>query len=629
MKDIVIGSVVSIYGNNINTDDIIPAWTLHESIDRSFFKKYAFSNFDKQFVKRCKKKNNVIVAGKNFGCGSSREQAIYALQENNVVAVIAQSFSSIFYRNALNNGLVLIVVDNLHAFSKNNEIVIDLVNKLITTHTKKVAFDMTDHEQKIFIAGGRLAKIQLDLTDELTGKTRIVVDYTKSKYTTTTPQTAVEKIVSAHVERAVFAGDKIYQLPTDILFLNEIMGPHVINEFLLHFGPIYKSLKKKTRVFNPKRVFFIPDHSVPAASVAIAERITILKKFSKSQGILCYKEGDGIEHVILAEDGYIAPGQIVLGADSHTSTSGALNTLAFGIGSSDASYTLATGHLYDFEVPGTVRVNLKGRLAKGVYAKDLVLHLIGLLGVDGVNKKIVEFGGTGLVYLSIEERMTIANMSVEMGARSGIFEYDKRTSEYLNGRSQVPYQPYNPDKGCTYEKIINLNLRQLEPCVALPHKPDNVTFISKINSYMSKKRKDPDFVKITTLKITDAFLGACTNGYYEDFVIAAKILKNRKVSPHVNFVAIPASRKIYNRLLKDGILEILATAGVNIESSNCGPCFGKHMGVLGKSAQTISSSNRNFIGRMGSKESKIFLASPATVTASAIRGVITDPRKFI
>jgi 3-isopropylmalate/(R)-2-methylmalate dehydratase large subunit len=353
--------------------------------------------------------------------------------------------------------------------------------------------------------------------------------------------------------------------------------------------------------------------------------------FAKEQDIKCYKEGDGIEHVVLIEDGYIVPGSIILGTDSHTDTNGALNSLAFGIGTTDGSYAMATGSIYDFDVPETIRINMHGQLNKGVYSKDLILFLIGRLGVDGAVKRVVEFGGPALKNLSMDSRTTIANMAVEMGARTAIFEPDDILEDYLKDRAKFNYKTYLPDENCNYEKVLDIDLSSLEPTVAFPHKPGNVTFISKSKEYMKKTAKNPtvDSPKVETLRITDAFLGACTNGRYEDLVEASKILKGRKVNPNTNFIVIPASRKVYNQLLKEGVLQIFADAGANIESSNCGPCFGKHMGIVGKGAQMISSSNRNYIGRMGSKDAKIFLASPVTVAAAAITGKIVDPREYL
>lgn len=606
MKTKISGIITSVFPDDINTDDIIPAWTLQEATERWFFKKYAFLNYDKNFVGRCEKaKSNIIVAGKNFGCGSSREQAVYALQENNVVAVIAKSFPDIFYRNSLNNGLVLAKVANFYDFKPEKKIEIDLEKKEILVGGKKVKIEISDEDAKTFSLDGRIGKVKKHLAQ--IKQSRPVLDWLAAGGSEK-PQTVVEKIISAHLGKPVFAGERLENLPIDILFLNEVIGPAAIKDFLNNF--------KRQKIFSPKRIFFIPDHTVPSSSVQVSEGITLLEDFAKEQGSKCYKEGDGIEHQVLMEDGYIVPGEIILGTDSHTDTNGALNTLAFGIGTTDASFALATGHIYDFIVPETIRFNLSGKFKKGVYSKDLILYLIGKLGVDGAVGKAAEFGGAGLKNLSIDARATIANMAVEMGARTAIFEPDEVLKKYLQQRAKFPYKPYNADPGCRYEKIVNVNLGDIEPCVAFPHKPSNVISVSKIKSGDSPK-------------ITDAFLGSCTNARYEDFVEAAKIIKGRKVNKDVNFIVIPASRKIYLRLLKEGIIEIFAEAGANVESPNCGLCFGKHMGVVGRKAKIISSSNRNYIGRMGSPEAKIFLASPATVTASAIAGKITDPRKFL
>jgi len=622
------GIITSIFSIDINTDDIIPAWTLQESTDRSFFKKYAFDNYDKGFVSRSEKEdNNIIVAGKNFGCGSSREQAVYALQENNIKAVIAPSYPDIFYRNCLNNGLPAIIVDDIKIYKIKKSIVIDLIKKTIQINGKKYSIKNPDEDLKSFALGGRLGKIRTHL-NRLLGQ----VQSKKTSFVKAPGrgQTIVEKIVSDHVGRHVFAGEKL-DLPIDVLFFNEVIGPPAIKDFNNKFSDVFIKHKKKIKIFDPKRVFFIPDHTVPSSSVLVSEGIDLMERFSREQGAKCYKEGDGIEHVVLIEDGYIVPGEIILGTDSHTDTNGALNTLAFGVGTTDATYAMATGYLYDFEVPKSIRFNLKGKFKKGVFGKDLILYLIGKLGVDGASKKIVEFGGPGLKNISIEQRITIANMGVEMGARTAIFEPDKKLKTYLKNRNKFSYKFYLPDDDCQYETVIDVDLSVLEPCVAFPHKPGNVTYISNIKKYMKKSQnsKTMDFAPVFSLKITDAFLGACTNGRYEDFIESAKIINGKKVHSNVNFVVIPASRNVYNRLMREGILQIFAEAGANIESSNCGPCFGKHMGVVGRGAQMISSSNRNYIGRMGSRDARIFLASPVTVTAAAVAGEIVDPRKYL
>ncbi|MDI6883234.1 MAG: aconitase/3-isopropylmalate dehydratase large subunit family protein [Patescibacteria group bacterium] len=649
MKTKIVGTITSLFPDDINTDDIIPAWVLQESTERSFFKRYAFSNYDKEFINRLSKEEaNIIVAGENFGCGSSREQAVYALQENKVVAVIAKSFPDIFYRNCLNNGLVLAPVGDISPFKFGQRVMIDLKKKEISVGDKKIPIKVSDEDAKTFSLGGKSGKIKKHLTqilkqERLKRSGRVFNrfprrigeyapgHYVKAKIKSEKPQTIVEKIISSHLARPVFAGERLEKLPIDILFFNEVIGPSAIRDFFYHFGDIFKRFKKEPKIFSPKRVFFIPDHTVPSSSVAVSEGITLMETFAKRQGAKCYKEGDGIEHQVLIEDGYIVPGELILGTDSHTCTNGVLNALAFGIGTTDAAFALATGFLYDFLVPQTIRFNLFGKFKKGVYSKDLILQLIGKLGVDGLIGKVAEFGGPGLKNLSIDARATIANMAVEMGARTAIFELDDVLKKYLSKRAKFPFKFYNPDFNCQYEKIIDVNLGEVEPTVAFPHKPSNVVFISKIKDYLKKsqKSKAADFPTVESLKITDAFLGSCTNGRYEDLLEAAKIIKGKKVHKDVNFIVIPASRKIYLRLLKEGILSLFAEAGANIESPNCGLCFGKHMGVVGKGAKVISSSNRNYIGRMGSPEAEIFLASPATVTASAIAGKITDPRKFL
>ncbi|MBM3282660.1 homoaconitate hydratase family protein [Candidatus Gottesmanbacteria bacterium] len=626
------GIVSSIFPDNINTDDIIPAWTLQESLDQAYFKKYAFYNYDPDFVARCKNNRiNIIVAGKNFGCGSSREQAVYALKKNGVAVIIAESFSNIFYRNALNNGLLLITVNNISLFKLQDKLEINLKKNIVLLKNQIIPFKISNEDIRVFSLGGKLCKVKNHLNIILTKKTNIKNKHPKQNFSSVKSQTIVEKIISDHLGKSVFAGNKIEMLPIDILFFNEVIGPVSLKYFCENFSDIYTKHNQKIKVFNPKRIFFVLDHSVPSSSIAVSEGISYMKSFAQKQGIHCYKEGDGIEHVVLMEDGFIIPGQIIMGTDSHTSTNGALNTLAFGVGTSDAAYALATGYLYNFEIPQTIRIDLIGKFPAGVYAKDFILYLISQLGADGANRRIVEFGGQGLKAISMDGRCTIANMTVEMGARSAIFDYDQVLEKYVNSRANFSYKPYLPDKNCNYEKEININLSNLEPCVSFPHKPGNITFISQIKDYLEKnlKPKTKDFARIHSLKITNAFLGSCTNGRYEDFLEAAKILKGNKVHKNVNFIAIPASRRIYNQLMKERILDIFSEAGVNIESSNCGPCFGKHMGVLGRDAQIISSSNRNYTGRMGSPEAKIFLASPATVAASALAGEIVDPRKYL
>lgn len=444
-------------------------------------------------------------------------------------------------------------------------------------------------------------------------------------------QTMAEKIVSRQVGRPVRAGELIERLPISKLFFNDVIGPPAIKSLSRLFGDTFAKHGKPVRVFDPRRVFLIPDHSIPAFSVEVAEGVDLMEMFGKEQGVTTYREGDGIEHVVLIEDGHIVPWDIVLGTDSHTCTNGAMGALAFGVGTTDGAYALATGHVYDFTVPETFRFDLTGALPPGVYAKDIILHIIGTLGAGGCSRRVAEFSGEGLRGLAMDARTTICNMAVEMSGRTGIMPTDDVLQGYLRERAQWPVEPVVSDPDAAFADRLAVNLSALEPMVAFPHKPANATPISGLQEMMRKSQaaSSPDFPPVTSDRITDAFLGACTNGRYEDLVEAARVLKGNRVHRNVSFVVIPASRRVYERAMDEGILQVFVKAGANIESSNCGPCFGSHMGVLSRSAQMISSSNRNYQGRMGSRDARIFLASPATVAASAIEGRIADPRKYL
>jgi 3-isopropylmalate/(R)-2-methylmalate dehydratase large subunit len=444
-------------------------------------------------------------------------------------------------------------------------------------------------------------------------------------------QTMVEKIVSRRVGHKVSAGEKIEKLPITKLFFNDVIAPPAIKGFMENFADVFEKHGKPPQVFDAQRIFFLPDHSVPTFSIQIAEGIKLMQAFAKECGLKMYKEGDGIEHVVLIEDGHIVPWDIVLGTDSHTDTNGAMGALAFGIGTTDGFYAMATGHLYDFIVPESVRFELTGTLPKGVYSKDIILHIIGTLGAGGCSKRVAEFTGEGVRSLSMDARTTICNMAVEMSARTGIMAYDEVLAEFLKDRAQWPVEPINSDPDANYADTVRIDLSALEPQVAFPHKPANTTPISRVQEMIERSQREPtpDFVTVDDDTITDAFLGSCTNARYEDIVTGAEIMRGHKVHPEVNLIVIPASRKVYERAMDEGLLQVFVKAGANVESSNCGPCFGSHMGVMSSKSKMISTSNRNYKGRMGSPDARIFLASPATVVASAIEGRLADPRKYI
>jgi 3-isopropylmalate/(R)-2-methylmalate dehydratase large subunit len=444
-------------------------------------------------------------------------------------------------------------------------------------------------------------------------------------------QTMVEKIVSRKVGRSVRAGDLVERLPIGKLFFNDVIGPPAILTLQRLFGDTFKQHAKPVRVFDPRRVFMLPDHSVPAYSVEVAEGVDLMESFGRECDFKVYREGDGIEHVVLIEDGHIVPWDIVLGTDSHTCTNGAMGALAFGVGTTDGAYAMATGHIYDFVVPETFQFELTGRFSKGVYAKDLILHIISTVGAGGCSRRVAEFVGEGVRQLPMDARTTICNMSVEMSGRTGIMPTDETLLGYLKDRAQWPVEPLASDSDATFANRMTVDLSALEPMVAFPHKPANAVPFSRIPEMMKKSQSQPgpDLPPVASDRITDAFVGACTNGRYDDLVEVAKVLKGKKVHPDVSLIVIPASRKVYERAMDEGILQVIIKAGANVESSNCGPCFGSHMGVLSRNAQMISSSNRNYQGRMGSRDARIFLGSPATVAASAIEGRLADPRKHL
>ena len=612
--------VSSVFWADINTDDIIRADILQESTDKDFFAKYAFEKFDPEFIKRCEKyDSNIIIAGENFGCGSSREQAVYALTYNNVKAVIAPSFPDIFYRNSINNGLVLIKLENADEIKMDDEVVIDLENQKVIVNGGKNEFSFQAPEEDLFIMknGGQFGIIQNYLKDK---KINIIKWWNQAEW-----QTIVEKIMSKHVWEKVYAHDKISALPIDLVYMNEVIAPAGIVYF-------YKDFWQDAKVFDPDRILLIPDHTIPSTSVMVSMWIEMMKKFAKKYGIKMFRQWRGIEHIIWIEEGYVLPWNIILWTDSHTCTNGAMNSLSFGVGTTDAEYALATWALFNVEVPETIKINLNGKLPKWVFAKDVVLEILRKLGAGGASKKILELHGEWVKNLSMDARTTIANMAVEASARWAIFIYDEEVEKFIHN-AKYAFEPVHPDENALYVEEITINMDILEPNVSFPHKPANVCKISEIDQMIEKSQQinSADFpaVKKEDTFINEAFIWSCTNGKYEDLKIAAEILKWKKVHEDVTLVVVPASSEIYKKALKEGLIDIFVQAGALVESPNCAKCFGKHMGVTWPESRVISTSNRNYKWRMGSKDALIFLASPAMVAASSIEWKIADPREYL
>lgn len=433
--------------------------------------------------------------------------------------------------------------------------------------------------------------------------------------------TITEKIVSRSAGKKAVAGDLIDTLPVDKLYFNEVIGPPAILNFQKDFDDVFQSAGKRMKVFDPMRVAFMPDHTVPSCSIMVSSGVKLMASFAKDQGIKMYKEGDGIEHTVASEEGFVLPGEVAVATDSHTCTQGALGSLAFGVGTTEAENLLATGELYSFTVPESISFRVNGMLQHGVYPKDLVLHILGLMGQGGCSKRVAEYSGSTFDSMDMDGRFTVCNLSVEMSARTAIINPDATTMSYveaaLRGRGASLSEEESrmiarSDPDATYSQTVPVDASKVEPTVSLPHSPANAKPVSEVN--------DP---------INVVFLGSCANARKSDLTVAARILKGRKVHPDTNLVVIPASRKVYNWAMENGILATIAESGANIESSNCGPCFGKHMGILAPGDRCLSTSNRNYKGRMGSSEAFIYLGSPAVAAATAIEGKIADPRKYL
>ncbi|MHA1689601.1 MAG: 3-isopropylmalate dehydratase large subunit, partial [Promethearchaeota archaeon] len=364
-------------------------------------------------------------------------------------------------------------------------------------------------------------------------------------------------------------------------------------------------------VWDPEKIFFILDHWVPAPTIQAAQMHQDCRKFAKKYKFV-HDMGmnQGICHQVLPERGFALPGMLILGSDSHTTTYGAFNCLSTGIGATDVSVVFATGKLW-FYVPESFKIILSGQLKPAVMSKDFILTLLGELTTKGAIYKSMEFHGEAISSLSIDARMTIANMVVEAGAKFGVFMPDTRLKEWLRSRTYKSYKEIFPDKNAEYEKIFQYDLTKIESVIAKPYSPDNVVHVNEIAG----------------LEIDQAFLGSCTNGRLEDLRIAARILKGKKIAPNVRMIVIPASMEIYKQALKEGLIEIFINSGAVVGNPTCGPCIGAQLGVLGPHEVCISSTNRNFKGRMGDPSSKVYLASPASVAAAALKGYIIDPRE--
>ena len=417
--------------------------------------------------------------------------------------------------------------------------------------------------------------------------------------------TMTQKILAAHAGLEFVTAGQLIEAKLDVVMANDITGPMAL--------PILKQMSDT--VFDKDKVVFVPDHFTPNKDIKSAENSKAIREFSKEQGLKWYFEQgkSGVEHAILPEAGVVAAGECIIGADSHTCTYGALGAFSTGVGTTDIATGMATGELW-FKVPGAIRFILKGKLSPYVSGKDVIIHIIGKIGVDGALYKSMEFTGDGIANLTMDDRFTMANMAIEAGAKNGIFPVDALTEEYLKAHTEKQYQVYEADADAEYEETIEIDLSEVRPTVAFPHLPGNAKTLDEIEA-------------MEPIKIDQVVIGSCTNGRISDMRKAAAILKGHTVHPDVRVMVVPATQKIYKQCIEEGLLDIFVDAGCAVNTPSCGPCMGGHMGVMAAGEKCVSTTNRNFVGRMGHVDSLIYLASPEVAAASAIAGQIANPEK--
>jgi 3-isopropylmalate/(R)-2-methylmalate dehydratase large subunit len=416
--------------------------------------------------------------------------------------------------------------------------------------------------------------------------------------------TLTEKILARHAGLERVEPGQIINAKVDLVLANELSAAVAIAAF--------RNLKGAKRVFDHSKIALVEDHFVPANNAQSAKLAQLMKDFAREQEIEHFFDvgRGGIEHVVLPEEGLVAPGELIVGGDSHTCTYGAFGAFATGMGSTDIAAAFALGEVW-LKVPASIKLVYNGKLGPMVYAKDVMLKTVGTLGIDGATYRAIEYHGTTVDDLSITGRITMANMAIEAGAKNGIFHADEKTIAYVKERTDRPFTVERADPDARYERVVEINVDALEPQIAFPHLPDNVRPISEVKE---------------DVPVDQVFIGSCTNGYIEDLRVVARILEGKRIAPSLRVIVNPGSQKVYMQAADEGILKTLVAAGCAVNTPGCGACFGGHMGTLGDGERCISTTNRNYVGRMGSPKAEVYLASPATCAASALTGKITDPR---
>ncbi|MDD5602583.1 MAG: 3-isopropylmalate dehydratase large subunit [Eubacteriales bacterium] len=413
--------------------------------------------------------------------------------------------------------------------------------------------------------------------------------------------TMTQKILAGHAGKKEVKAGELIMSSLDMVLGNDITAPVAIREFA-RIG--------MDEVFDKAKIALVPDHFTPNKDIKSAEQVKILREFAREKGIINYFEVGqmGIEHALLPEKGLVVPGDAVIGADSHTCTYGALGAFSTGVGSTDMAAGMATGKAW-FKVPEAIKFVLKGKPGKWIGGKDIILHIIGMIGVDGALYKSMEFVGEGVHALSMDDRFCMANMAIEAGAKNGIFIVDEKTEQYVHEHSDRDYVVYEADSDAVYSEEHVIDISKIEPTVAFPHLPENTRTVGEAGE----------------VKIDQVVIGSCTNGRIEDLRIAAEVLKGRKVYTDVRCIIIPATQKIWKQAMNEGLFDIFIDAGAAVSTPTCGPCLGGHMGILAKGERAVATTNRNFVGRMGHPESEVYLTGPAVAAASAVAGRITTP----
>ncbi len=413
--------------------------------------------------------------------------------------------------------------------------------------------------------------------------------------------TMTQKILAAHAGLETVQAGQLIMADLDLVLANDITGPVAIHEV--------EKLNKKT-VFDKDKIALVPDHFTPNKDIKSAEHCKCVREYAKEHDITNYFEVGqmGIEHALVPEKGLIVAGDVCIGADSHTCTYGALGAFSTGVGSTDMGCGMITGQAW-FKVPSAIKIELTGKLSKWVSGKDVILHIIGMIGVDGALYRSMEFAGDGVASLSMDDRFSIANMAIEAGAKNGIFPVDDQTIAYMKEHSQKEYKIFEADEDAEYDEVIKIDLSTLKPTVAFPHLPENTKTVDEAGE----------------VAIDQVVIGSCTNGRISDLREAASVLKGRKVADGIRAIVIPATQSIYMQAIEEGLVQTFIEAGAVVSTPTCGPCLGGHMGCLAKGERAVSTTNRNFVGRMGHVESEVYLASPAVAAASAVTGRISQP----